>query len=396
MNGEQKTVAPGGGYAGAGGGGGVAGIAAALAARRAGAGKVLLIERAYALGGLATLGLIAIYLPLCDGRGRQVSFGIAEELLRLAVRHGSKDPLPDAWLGQGAPQMRTKTRFQARYDPNVFAILAEQLLLAEGVELLYGTLVCDVRRAGSRVTALVVENKAGRSAIPVRAVVDATGDADVCALAGAPTRTFAPGNPLAAWYFACEDGKLALHTLGAADVPEGERDGDEPAPLSAGRYSGLDAFGVTDMMCRSHAVLLEDFLQKGPVGPGHSLASIAALPQLRMTRCLRGAYALDENELFTHFADSVGQIASWRRPGPVYEVPFRALYSPRVTNLLAAGRCISATDAMWDLTRVIPACAVTGQAAGTAAALGRDVSTLPAQLLQEKLAAAGVPCRGDF
>ena len=51
---------------------------------------------------------------------------------------------------------------------------------------------------------------------------------------------------------------------------------------------------------------------------------------------------------------------------------------------------------MWDLTRVIPACAVTGQAAGTAAALGRDVSALPAQLLQEKLAAAGVPCRGDF
>ena len=52
-------------------GGGVAGIAAALAAARQGA-KVLLLEREYMLGGLATLGLVTIYLPLCDGMGHQV------------------------------------------------------------------------------------------------------------------------------------------------------------------------------------------------------------------------------------------------------------------------------------------------------------------------------------
>ncbi len=57
-------------------GGGIAGIAAALAAVRQGA-KTLLIEKQFALGGLATLGLVTIYLPLCDGCGRQVSFGIA-------------------------------------------------------------------------------------------------------------------------------------------------------------------------------------------------------------------------------------------------------------------------------------------------------------------------------
>ena len=52
-------------------GGGIAGISAAVAAARHGA-KVLLLEREYALGGLATLGLVTIYLPLCDGTGRQV------------------------------------------------------------------------------------------------------------------------------------------------------------------------------------------------------------------------------------------------------------------------------------------------------------------------------------
>ena len=60
-------------------GGGVAGIAAALAAARNGA-RVTLVEKQCLLGGLGTLGLVTIYLPLCDGMGRQVSFGIAEEL----------------------------------------------------------------------------------------------------------------------------------------------------------------------------------------------------------------------------------------------------------------------------------------------------------------------------
>ena len=62
-------------------GGGIAGVAAALAAARGG-NKVLLCEREFILGGLGTAGLVTIYLPLCDGKGHQVSFGIAEELLK--------------------------------------------------------------------------------------------------------------------------------------------------------------------------------------------------------------------------------------------------------------------------------------------------------------------------
>ena len=64
-------------------GGGIAGIAASLSAAREGA-KTILLEQQYVLGGLATAGLITIFLPLCDGLGRQVTFGIAEELLQLS------------------------------------------------------------------------------------------------------------------------------------------------------------------------------------------------------------------------------------------------------------------------------------------------------------------------
>ena len=76
-------------------GAGVAGVAAALEAARAGL-STALIEKTIFTGGLATTGLVNIYLPLCDGRGTQVSFGIAEELLQLSLKYGPGD-IPATW-----------------------------------------------------------------------------------------------------------------------------------------------------------------------------------------------------------------------------------------------------------------------------------------------------------
>jgi NADPH-dependent 2,4-dienoyl-CoA reductase/sulfur reductase-like enzyme len=81
-------------------GGGFAGISAALAAARQGK-RVILLEKQYMLGGLGTAGLVTIYLPLCDGCGRQVSFGIAEELFMRSMKHGAEDRYPKAWLENG-------------------------------------------------------------------------------------------------------------------------------------------------------------------------------------------------------------------------------------------------------------------------------------------------------
>ena len=69
-------------------GGGVAGIAAALASSREGK-RVLLIEKSCILGGLATIGLINLFVPLCNGRGKQIISGMAEELLKLRPRQRS-------------------------------------------------------------------------------------------------------------------------------------------------------------------------------------------------------------------------------------------------------------------------------------------------------------------
>ena len=75
----------------------------------------------------------------------------------------------------------------------------------------------------------------------------------------------------------------------------------------------------------------------------------------------------------------------WRKRGPVYEIPMRALCSEELVNVTAAGRCISVTDAMWDITRVIPTAAVTGQAAGLMLAVNDDTSKLQIEELQQAL-----------
>ncbi|MBQ4050750.1 MAG: FAD-dependent oxidoreductase [Oscillospiraceae bacterium] len=117
-------------------GGGVAGIAAALAAARNGAGKVLLIEKQFSLGGLATLGLVTIYLPLCDGEGHQVTFGMTEELLKLSIVHGAEDRYPDAWLDGEDSEKRKAQRYEVQYNAGVFSILAVQEILKAVVTIL--------------------------------------------------------------------------------------------------------------------------------------------------------------------------------------------------------------------------------------------------------------------
>ena len=83
-------------------------------------------------------------------------------------------------------------------------------------------------------------------------------------------------------------------------------------------------------------------------------------------------------------------VSNWKKRGPVYEVPYSTLYSAKIKNLIAAGRCTSVDETMWDIMRVIPCCAVTGQAAGTAAALTDDFSALDVSVLQNELRRQGV------
>lgn len=376
-------------------GGGVAGIAAAVAAARAGA-SVLLLERTCTPGGLATAGNVAIYLPICDGCGRQVLGGLAEELLRLSVADLRREvPAagffrePAAWRDPAAtPGERAKGgRFQTGFDPAAFSLALEALLLREGVRILYDTRVCAVAREGAAISHLVVENKSGRTAVACRAVVDATGDADVCFLAGERTESLATNVP-ACWYYA----------LGAGDAPVRLRYLSNPYDKDAGTGGGAkgpflrgdDAADVAAHVLASRELVRADLAALRAANPGADAQPFAlpSIPCLRMTRRLVGALSLGEADLHDWFDDAVCLAPDWRRAGPVWAIPWRCLVAPRTANLAACGRCASWDRTAWDALRAIPVCAATGEAAGLGAALAARDGVALADLDPRRLAAA--------
>ncbi|MFN2109744.1 MAG: FAD-dependent oxidoreductase, partial [Anaerolineae bacterium] len=134
-------------------GAGVAGVAAALECARAGL-HTALVEKTALVGGLATTGLVNIYLPLCDGLGHQVTYGIAEELLHLSIKYGPGD-VPDGWReGRG--------RYLTTFSPASFVLALDETLEDAGVDLWLDTLFCRPVVDGERIVGLEVENKSGR------------------------------------------------------------------------------------------------------------------------------------------------------------------------------------------------------------------------------------------
>ena len=240
-------------------GGGFAGISAALAAARQGK-KVILFEKQYMLGGLGTAGLVTIYLPMCDGMGHQVSFGIAEELLRLSIRYGAEALYPSNWLDGVGSCTEHDRRFEVQYNPQIFAVLVEQLLLDNGVDILYGSYVVDADTEDGFIRCLFVENKVGRTAYYVDSVVDATGDCDIAHYVGAQTEEFSQGNVPAAWYYFSNKSGYHLQQVGACDIPDEECVKGKENRYAGIRFKGLNEEELTNMVCLSHKTLLSKYL----------------------------------------------------------------------------------------------------------------------------------------
>ena len=371
-------------------GAGIAGVSAALAAARGGA-DVILAEREYAPGGMATLGLIAIYLPLCDGMGRQVSYGISEELLRLSIQYGADGPVPAAWLEDGSIEEKKKQRYKVQFNPHLFALLLEQLLRDAGVRILYGALAADVICRDRKVTEVVIETKSGRSSILPGAVIDCSGDADICWRAGTKTKLYPQGNGLASWYYYKNESGVGLRMFGLADITPDSSNAmkteQKVQEIGQLRFSGVDGYELSEAWQAAHEKMLEDIEAHREKDPAYMPVSISSIPLVRMSRRLEGRETLDR---MGFYETSIGMCGDWCKSGPVYEIPFGALCCDTVDNLLAAGRIISVSDEIWNVTRVIPPCAVTGEAAGTAAAMTKNFSEIDIASLQTRLRAGGV------
>ncbi len=374
-------------------GGGIAGVAAAVASARNGA-KTLLMEKTVVLGGLATIGLISWYEPLCDGKGVQMVTGIAEELIRLSVKYGFES-LPEAWGGDGV-HAPIGHRYATFYSPNIFALAMLEYLEENGVSLRLDTLATypDVEDGVCR--GVLVETVGGREYFPAKMVIDATGDACICNRAGLPTEigdnfltyitqdlSYEGAKQLAETGNFCKARKW--RNAGADYAGVGHPEGRKPV-------HGTSADEVTEYMVWGGKKVLERL--KSEDKNSRDIMSIPAMPQFRKIRRLVGDVEFDGTEEGVAIEDSVGTFGDFRKLGPRFQLPYPTLYNRKIGNIFAAGRIISSKDDGWELTRVIPVVALSGEAAGTAAALcvKNQCSNyeLSVELLQSRLETAGV------
>jgi len=362
-------------------GGGIAGVSAALSASRNNA-RVLLIEREYALGGLATLGLIVIYLPICDGLGTQMISGISEELLKLSLKYGPGE-IPAPWKNKDSKkEERKRDRYRVTYNAASFIIAMERELLKNNVEILYGSHISGVKTENGKVKSVFIETKTGKEEIKGKVFIDATGDADICYFAGENTVEDTT-NRRTGWYFSYDEKDLQLNGLTDplyTELPKGSRE-----------YSGTNMKDISTQCIDARKMILDDILEKQKQNKSIYPLIIPSFHGLRMTRRFNGSFSFKKEHEGIYFEDAIGMMGNWHyHIKERYSIPLRTIVCEKNNNLYVAGRCISSEGEGWDLTRVIPVCALTGEACGLIAAEQAKNNQIPdIKTIQQKLKESG-------
>lgn len=370
-------------------GGGVAGVAAAVSAANNGL-STLLLEKSNLLGGLGTLGLINYFVPMCNGRGKQIIFGLAEKWLRMSAEL-SWDTIPDVWKN-GEPKSPTTRRYDHHYSPAIFAYQLTEELTASGADILFDCMAVDPVMQGNLCTGVITESKGGTAFYPCRMLIDTTGDCDVLRRGGIPTvsgENFFTFSTKMVTLDSCKKAVEAGDIRYIYKVLSGGKInlfGDNQ-PEDVPRWSGLSAEDVTDYIVRNHRLLLEQL--RTTDRKTREIVTTPGMPQFRTTAHLLGDYSLKVSDAYRHFDDSICAINDFEHRDHLFEVPLRTLTRRDFPNILTAGRSADGTGFGWDLLRCIPPAILTGQAAGEAACLAiqenTDVANVNIRTLQAKL-----------
>ena len=412
-------------------GGGVAGVAAALSSAREGA-STLLVERNAFLGGAATAGSVGQFVGWETSAARRVIAGVAADIVAALQETGGAS-------SHGHFTMSTGHRMdRVEYDPEILKIVLDQLLTAAPVDVLFQAAIHNVSRSGRRIEAVVLDTPATLVEATGHSFIDASGDLAVLSKAGA---VFLPpdGNENvqpATLMFAL--GPIDFEALDNLDretrdriIAKGLASGALPrASVHRSRVPGSDSawFNITrveidpddafalsaaQMEGRRQALAAARFLIAEM--PGCENARLSRLaPQLgvRDFRRVKGDHVLTRAELAagTVFEDTVACGAypidihhpagegglTFEEFGEdhYYAIPLRALVPVGFSNVLTAGRGVSATHEAFAALRVMPTAMAMGQAAGTAAALAAngaagDVRSVPMATLRQRLVEAG-------
>ena len=369
-------------------GGGPAGFAAAVAAARTGA-KVALVERYGSLGGLFTNGLVLIMLCTStreDGKWRLLQRGLVTEFADRAHALGAD-------IGNyGTEKANGKFHWQPTVDPEGAKYLMDRMVEESKVEMFFHSWGVDVIQDGNRVLGVVFESKQGRQAILARQVVDCSGDADMLFRAGGDYRQITHGIG-----HVVRLGNMDRVTAKTAPVgADGKRlPGPWPTRSNEGnpalwwgntgpgpKGNGLDVRDLTGAEIGFRREWFEHVrtMRRTPGWEQVYIASTCSMIGPRATRLVDAEIVLSRKDLNAGptFPDTIGWCgdAAGHKAHPV---PYRALLPKKVDNLLCAGRCLGTGDSV-DTFRLICPCFVTGEAAGTAAALAAKAGVRPRDL----------------
>jgi len=354
-------------------GGGPAGIVAAIAAKRAGA-RVTLVARYGHFGGLWTGGLVLLVIGHIVGDNKQVCQGIGEEILRRL------DKMDGAIIDR-------KPGSRPTVDAEAVKYLMVEMIEEAGVRVFLHCWGVDAIVTGYAVRGAVFESKSGRQAVLAKVVIDATGDGDVFAAAGAAFEHRSHNVGLVS-----RIGNLdKVDAAKAANSPKPKHLGAR-TPVAGVNWANLhgpevDALDVATLtrMEMNHRKFIWQNIQKTRSTPGYEkVYLVETAPQLgvRITRVLDGVNAVRLADLRAHtkFPDVIGVGGEEGGNHGEWQIPYGALVPVKVDNILAAGRCISMERSMADLVRLIPNCFVTGHAAGVAAAMAVEDKCLPREV----------------
>ncbi len=375
-------------------GGGPSGVIAALAAARSGA-ETLLIERYGFLGGNGTAGLMTCYNGFRNQRPPeelQTVKGIPAEYIAEIVRLGGVADA-DSYRKPSHDVAKGDIPYCVGYDPEAAKVAALNMIKKEGVMLRLHSWIVGPMLEGTRVAGVIVESKSGRQAIAADVVVDATGDGDIAARAGAPFMKpveYGEGDrmPMTLMY---RLGGLPSRVKGPYG---GIRIGDRV--VKWGPHFEGDALNVEDLTKAEveTRLTLWDQVQEMRKKPGSNslyLMESATNVGVRETRRVLGEYVVTELDAIkgTRFPDVIA-ISSNPMPSyrgkryffdhPGFDIPYRSLVPQKVEGLVLTGRCISCEQGPFQSARSMAPAMAIGHASGCAAAMAARDNVPPRKL----------------
>ncbi|MBQ9815157.1 MAG: FAD-dependent oxidoreductase [Lachnospiraceae bacterium] len=426
-------------------GGGSAGHSAAIAAARAGAKNIILLERYGYMGGDVTGGYV-IMVPSLSYKDKSFVRGIQEEwFTRMAnipgavlgpegKEVGSEKPediykwAPIFDAVSSCPDSPKRVVRSVYFEPNQLKIEMDKMLFEERdrIRVYCHTWATRPIMEGDLIKGVVFESKEGRKAILAKVVIDATGDGDIFSQAGAAYEEIMDKNTRCAntalvWRAGgCDFEKFFRSSM---QNPEsmmkvfkglGETFGHRCIPLPTPRNdivwfnnwigpmlcTDIKDLTATEMDSRDKIRGVMDFLRENVAGFENAfLYDIAPQTGNRCSRRLKGEYYLTPFDFAFH--NEFDDVIAWHSTvckindsAPI-EIPYRTILPVGVENLLAPGRHLSADNVAIDWVSLIPQCIGTGQAAGIAAAValedGSTVHTVNIKKVQDILVAQDVP-----